>query len=222
MISQNKVVMCIIFILVGFFVCFFGRKLFRPILFIAGILLGVGLVWLLCYSTFLDSNDKAWVFWLVFGISLLIGIGLGFLFFKLTKLGAFLLAGWGGYSLGLLLYNAFLYKIDSQVFFWCFTLGMALVAGLLVCVAFEHILILSTAMAGSFLAIAGIGLVAGGYQNPFTIVEEVKQGVYTSINPVFYAYMAGTLVLWALGALVQYRQKRRDDEDGKDPYHRLR
>ena len=100
-------------LVVGGFVCFFGRKLFRPILFIGGLLLGVALVWLICYSTFLSDESKGWVFWLVLGISLLIGIAIGFLLFKLTKVGAFILAGWGGYSLGLLLYNAFLYKIKG-------------------------------------------------------------------------------------------------------------
>ena len=113
MISENKIVMCIIFIVVGVFVCFLGRKLFKPILFIAGILLGVALVWLICYSTFLSNTTKQWVFWLVLAISILIGIILGYVLFKLSKLGAFLLAAWGGYSLALLLYNAFLYKVNS-------------------------------------------------------------------------------------------------------------
>lgn len=163
-------VLCIIFILVGLFVCFLGRVLFKPILFIAGIFLGVGLTWLICYATFLDDNDKQWVFWLVLAISLIIGLLIGFLLFKLAKVGAFLIAGWGGFSLGLLTYNAFMYKVDSQAFFWCWIIGCALVAGILACCLFEHILILSTSLSGSFLVINGIGLVAGGYQNPFTIV----------------------------------------------------
>ena len=132
----------------------------------------------------------------------MIGILLGYLFYKLSRIGAFIIAGWGGYSFGLLLYNAFLYKVNSQAFFWCFTIGCGVVAGLLALCFFEHILILATSLAGSYLAINGIGLVAGGYQNPFTIYDEIKEGVYTSINPVFYAYMAGNLVLWALGAFV--------------------
>ena len=175
-ISSNKYVMGIIFILIGTFVCFLGRKLFAPILFIAGILLGVALVWIICYSTFLSNNSKGWVFWLVLGISILIGLLIGCLLFKLSRIGAFLLAGWGGYCLALLLYNAFLYKINSQVFFWCWTIGLAIVCGLLCLCLFEHVLILATAMAGAFLAVAGIGVMAGGYQNPFTIVEEIKQG----------------------------------------------
>ena len=99
---------------------------------------------------------------------------------------------------------------------------MAIVVGLLALCLFEHVLILSTSLAGSFLAINGIGLVAGGYQNPFTMAAEMSEGTLQNINPVFYAYMAGNLVLWALGALAQYRQKKKDDEEGNDPYNRLK
>jgi hypothetical protein len=30
----------------------------------------------------------------------------------------------------------------------------------------------------------------------------------TSIDPVFYAYMAANLILWGLGAAYQFRQKK--------------
>lgn len=156
--------MCIIAIVAGLIICFLGRKLFRPILFIAGIMLGVCLVWLICYSTFLKSDSRAWVFYVVLVISLLIGLAIGYLLFKLAKIGAFILAGWGGYTLGLLLYNAFMYKVASgQAFFWCWTLGLALVCAILALCLFEHVLILSTSLLGSFLVINGIGLVAGHY-----------------------------------------------------------
>jgi hypothetical protein len=117
-------------------------------------LAGFGLVWLISYNTFLKDNDKTWVFWLVVGISALIGILIGVLLVKLSKLGAFLVAGWGGYSLGLLLYNAFLYKIwAGSAAVWVWSLSFALVAGALACCLFETVLILSTSLAGSYLAI---------------------------------------------------------------------
>lgn len=85
---------------------------------------------------------------------------------------------------------------------------------------FDHVLILTTSLGGAYLFVAGIGLVAGGFQNPFTIVTQRNNGV--SVDAVFYAYMAGILVMWILGALVQYRHKKQDDERGHDPYSRLR
>ena len=47
----------------------------------------------------------------------------------------------------------------------------------------------------------GIGLVAGRYTNPFTIVELIKHGQITSVDPVFYAYLGGNILLYAIGVI---------------------
>lgn len=211
-----------VFLVVGFIVCFLGRTLFKPVIFIAGVLLSVALVWVIFYSTFLTENTKQWVGWVVLAGSILLGLIIGCLFVKIVRLGAFVLAAWGGYCLGLLIYNSFLYFMKSQVGFWCFTIGVALICGLLALWFFEHILILATALAGSFLVINAIGLVAGRYQNPFTIAQELENGVIDHIDPVFYAYLAGNLVLFLMGALFQYRQRRGDKVTGRDPYYRYK
>lgn len=190
-----------VFLVVGIIVCFLGRTLFKPVLFIAGVLLSVSLIWIIFYSTFLNENTKPWVGWVVLVGAIIVGLIIGCLLVKLVKLGAFVLSAWGGYTLGLLIYNAFLYKMNSNVGFWCFTIGVALVFGILALFFFDHILIHSTALAGSFLAINGIGLVAGRYQNPFTIADEINNGIIDSIDPVFYAYLAANLVLYVIGAL---------------------
>ena len=214
--------MFVIFLVIGSIVCFLGRKLFKPVLFIAGVLLSVCVIWLLFYSTFLKENTHAWVGWVVLVCAILFGLLIGAIFVKLAKLGAFCLAAWGGFSLGLLIYNAFLYHINSQVGFWCFNIGIALIFGILALCFFDHILIHSTAIAGSFLFFQGIGLVGGHYQNPFTLAEERAQGVVENIDPLFYAYLAGTIVLYGLGVFAQYRHKRADNDKGHDPYERLR
>ena len=108
--------------------------------------------------------------------------------------------------------------MNSDAGFWCFTLGCGLVFGLLAICFMEHILIHSTAIFGSFIAVYGIGLVAGGYQNPFTIVTEINSGLKTNIDPIFYAYMAGNIVMYIVGALFQYKQRRGDKEKGHNPY----
>jgi hypothetical protein len=99
---------------------------------------------------------------------------------------------------------------------------VALAFGILSCFLFDHILICATALLGSFMAIYGIGLVAGHYQNPFTIATMIKNGQFTSIDPIFYAYLAGNLVMFVMGALFQYRQRRNDHRTGHDPYNRLK
>jgi hypothetical protein len=211
-----------IFLIVGVIICFLGRTLFKPVLFIAGMLLSVSLVWLIFYSTFLSSKTEQWVGWVVLACSLLLGLIIGVIFVKIVKLGAFVVGAWGGFALGILIYNAFAYLMNSQVGFWCLCVGLALVCGVLAIIFFDHILIHATALSGSFLAVNGIGLVAGRYQNPFTLYTLKDTGVQPYIDPVFYAYLAGNIVLYILGAVYQYRVKNQDHHKGKDPYERLR
>jgi O-antigen/teichoic acid export membrane protein len=44
----------------------------------------------------------------------MIGIVVGYFFMKIKKLGAFAVGGWLGYVVSLILYSAFLYKIQAN------------------------------------------------------------------------------------------------------------
>jgi hypothetical protein len=112
-INSNKWVMFTFFVAIGFFVCFFGRLLFKPVMFLAGIIATVTLVWILFYSTFLSDNNEAWVGWTVLAVAVVLGLIVGFCLMKIVKLGAFILAAWGGFSLALLTYNSFFYLTMS-------------------------------------------------------------------------------------------------------------
>jgi hypothetical protein len=91
----------------------FGRKLFKPTLFIVGLGAFVFLSMLIFYSAFFSSNTADYVGWIVLACSVIVGIGIGLLLAKLSRLGLAVLAGWGGVCLGLVLWSAFLYKINS-------------------------------------------------------------------------------------------------------------
>jgi hypothetical protein len=157
-------------IVIGFFVGFFGRKLWKPIFFLSGVLITVFLVLIIFYTTFLNDTTESWVGWVVIACSVLLGLLVGFIFMKISKLGAFVLAGWGGFCLGLLIWNSFLYLATSEDWlFWTFTVGVGVIMGILAMIFFDHIIILCSAMAGAYVFVAGIGMVAGRYTNPFTV-----------------------------------------------------
>lgn len=187
--------------------------MFKPIIYIVSVSIVSSLILVIAYNTFLLNNNKTWVGWLVIAIAILAGLAAGCCVIRIIKVAIFIVAAWGGYAFALLIYNAFMYKMNSEAGFWSFTIGVGLVFGVLSLCFFNHILIHATAFLGSYMAIFGIGLVAGRYTNPFTIVEMIRNHQIESVDPVFYAYMAGNLVLYALGMLFQYRQKN------GDPHH---
>lgn len=163
-ITDNKWAMFTISIVIGFILCFFGRKLWKPLFFLTGLLLTIFIVLIIFYTTFLDSNTESWVGWVVIACSAIVGLIVGFIFMKISKLGAFVLAGWGGFCLGLLIWNSFLYlATTSNALFWCFTIACGLIVGILALVWFDHVIILTSAMAGSYVFVQGIGIVAGGF-----------------------------------------------------------
>ena len=126
---------------------------------------------LFMYSTFFSDKTDPVYGWVTLALSIILGAIVGVILAKLSKLGVAVLAGWGGFSLGLVLYSSFLYFINSQVFFWIFVVSMAIIFGLLSLCLFDHALILSTSFVGSYMFIRGISFFAGKYQNEFVIAD---------------------------------------------------
>ena len=120
------------------------------------------------------------------------------------------MCAWGGFNTGLLFYNAFIYKIDStsQWLLYGSCIGIGLLYVILLIFLYDHILIHSTAMIGSFSFIYGVGLVAGRYTSPFVLADLSEYGQIDTLDPIFYAYFGANLVLYAAGCLWQYRQLR--------------
>jgi zinc transporter ZupT len=66
---------------------------------------------LIFYTTFLKDSTQNWVGWTVLGCSILIGLIAGFFMMKLERVGAAILAGWGGFLLGVMLNEMVLYLV---------------------------------------------------------------------------------------------------------------
>lgn len=119
-----------IFILLGVFLAFFGRKLFTFALFIVAAMITVGVILIIFYSTFLADTTNT-ITWIVISCAILLGLGVGFLASKLEKIGACLLSAWGGFCCGILLNETVLYYAGSSALLWSVNCACALVAAIL-------------------------------------------------------------------------------------------
>jgi len=218
--NKYKYVWGAFFIVLGLALNFFGRKLFKPTLCIAGTITVAFALMLFFYSVVLNDETKSWVGWLVLVCCVLVGALVGFLLAKVARLGVAILAAWGGVSVGLICYTAFLYHLHSQVAFWIILVVFALVFASLTCCVYDHVLILATAFAGSYSFVRGISMYAGGYPNEFTLYSYISKGLMKNVPGTFYAYMAGFIVLAILGSVVQYKMRSRDVDRKRHPYHR--
>ncbi len=165
-------------------------------------ILTVFAILLLFYTTFLKDTTETWVGWTVLACSILIGLVVGFFMMKLERLGAALLAGWGGFLLGFLLNEMVLYKVESQALFWSVNVGCAIAAAVLSFFLYEHVLILTTSFAGSYMLVRGISFYAGGFPNEFTLADQIKAGDTDAFTNWFYLYMVCIMIVCAIGAVV--------------------
>jgi len=211
-----------VFIILGIFLTFLGRKLFLAAVFIASLVLVTIVVLALSYGTFLSDNYSEGVFWGMLSASILIGIIVGVLLVKFSRFAAFAIGAWGGYVLGLFINDLALWAVASTWLFWLVNIGCAIVCGVLAFFFFNPAIILSTAFIGSYLILRGIGMYAGGFQNEYTIVSEIQSGTSDNILWTTYAYLAGMVVVFIIGSIVQFKTlKSMSEEEKKHPYNRL-
>lgn len=202
------------------FLTFFGRKLFVFTVFIIGAALTVCAVMIIFYTTFLKSTTAYWVGWLVLSLSIILGFGIGFLCTKILRIAGSLVAGYGGFMLGVMINEMWLYIYSSQAVFWCVNIGFAIVFAILAFFFFNQAVIISTAFIGSYFVMRGISAFAGGFPPAFQLIEQVKAGVLVNIDPTFYGYLAGMVVLAVIGAVVQFKLYNNMQEHEKHPYDR--
>lgn len=61
---------------------------------------------------------------------------------------------------------------------------------------------ISTALIGSYFTIRGIGLYVGNFPNEYEVLNQIETGQISMIAPVFYAYLAGIIVMTIVASIV--------------------
>lgn len=192
---------------VGLFVALFGRSLLRIVLFIVGMGATVFAIIILFYSTFLQDNTEDWIFWTVLGASVLLGALIGFLCTKLVKFGGAILSAWGGFMVGMLINESWLYMYGLTWLFWTSCIALALIFFVIGWIFFEPAVIVSTAFIGSYFVARGVGCFINNASFPsvFVLISEVQSGGVEKISNYYYIYFAGILLLTAFGSFIQYK-----------------
>ena len=169
--NKWKDVWGVVYMVAGLFLCLVGRKLFQIAIFLITSLATCILIMMAFYTLFFKDDDEDYIGWIVLVCAGVIGIIVGILMTKFQRLGAALLAGWGGFTLGLLVNETVLYKTESLWWFWGVGLAFALVAALLTFVIYNHVIILTTSFMGAYLFWRGVSMYAGGFPNEFNFID---------------------------------------------------
>lgn len=215
-----------IMIVVGLGVAFLGKKLVKPTIFVIGSLASISILGVFIFGLSFSQNSSETVKWVVFGVICVVGLAVGLLLAYLARIGAALLSAWGGVVLGMILYTAFIVRIDNeqQVGYWVTLVLMGVIAGIVGYFMYNHAIIIATGLIGSYLFIRGISLYAGGYPNEALIVEKISNGLVTDFPASFYGYFAGFIVLTIVSIVFQYKMWYGKTKDSlyDHPYHKYR
>ena len=63
------------------------------------------------------------------------------------------------------------------------------------------------------MTMRGIGIMAGGFPNALVLMDEIKSGAITNIDPVFYAYLVGIVIMTIVCFIVQLKWFKSMKED---------
>lgn len=166
---------------------------------------------LLSYTTFLKDSTASWIGWVILVCSCILGLAGGFLLYKCQRLGAAILAGWGGFMAGILINTTFAFAMHGSVVFWIITISCSIVAGLVALCAYNPVVIIMTSFAGSYIFVRGISLYTGGYTSELVIMQMIKNGQISKIDPIFYAWLSGIVVCTIISCCVQFRRHKADE-----------
>jgi len=210
--QENKNIFSIVFLIIGFVICFFGIQVFNAAIFVIATVAGTCLTGILFFF-FTDYSTKGWVLWLVFGICLCIGLVLGVLSLKLEPLGFLVLGIVLGVVAGSFLYNAAIapfFKGSSVALYLTESLT-ALVGAVIAYKLWKDIIMISTAYIGAYMICKSIAVYIGGFPTEDSIADGIENW-----SPETYIYLALIVVLTILGGVTQYRKQRAEELNNQE------
>jgi hypothetical protein len=201
----------------GVMLAFFGFRLIKPSICMAGFLSCTVLALLVFYAVYISSVDELATFYYWMGGGAVVGIIVGLLLAKCVKVGAAILAGWGGFAVGLILNESVMFHFEYVWVFWTTNVVCILVCAALTFKVFDHAMILSTAVLGAYAMVRGVSCYAGHYYNEFTIIKLLKAGAIDEIDPYYWGYVGGFVAVSIIGAWYQFHVRPKPKP--AHPYH---
>jgi len=195
-------------ILLGLIVCFIGYRLFRPVLFLAGFIIGAGV----CFCVLWYYTETGLI--VLICAPLLAGIGLGLVLLFAISAGIFLL----GAILGFLVFTMIVSVRDggivhNDIFNWVGMGACSIIGGVVALIIQKPLIIFATAIGGSYAVIACIDrYVGGGFSRVIVQLIGNRHWEIVASYPT-YIELGACALLAVIGIIVQFKVT------GKNYYH---
>ena len=209
-----------VFLLVsGFLLVLVGRRLLKPAICCAGFLTSILVACFIFYAVYLEDTTQVADFWYFLGGGAAVGIAVGLVLACFVRVGAAVLAGWGGLTGGLILYEMFIYRAEADWLFWVTIVVCAAGAAVAAFFLLDQVVITSTVLLGSYCLIRGVACYAGHYYNEVTMAKMAADGLLDEIDPLYWAYVGGFFASVLIGMLVQCKSWKKELAEKKRKEH---
>ncbi|ORY04436.1 hypothetical protein K493DRAFT_379747 [Basidiobolus meristosporus CBS 931.73] len=201
-------------ILIGFLFCFFGKRLFRIVLFVTGFVTFSFVTFLVCsrfYSQGVEPSHGFPQSTLFLIIGLLAGIAGGFLFMCLWQVGAAMVGGMLGFCIAMTILSLSSEGlIRSEVGRLIFIASFVIVGMILVSFYESDIVIIGTAFAGAYhIAMGADVFIQTGFTHTIKSFLGGSTHLAYKATAAVYGVLVSMLLVFGLGLYVQYSSQRR-------------
>ncbi|GLD96950.1 hypothetical protein PINS_up005633 [Pythium insidiosum] len=207
-------ILAIIAIAVGAIVCLAGYRLFRYTIFVCGFIVGGLAVASAIEWIFKNQSWMATASWIGFFVG---GLLLGLFAMSLYTTSIFVAGAAGGVLLAFTIHNTVTYKIYPEhptYVLVALAVILGIVCGVLALKLEKPVLVIATSFVGAVATVWGIGYFAGEFPNAADLEfyrSKAANGDWQfSLPAAWWGYLAGILVLFAFGMMMQFRKTGRD------------
>ena len=214
LLKAHKIIFCVLFVLLGLIICFFGQVYLKfAIIILCGLLACYGICTaILNFFPDLIRDEFVLLIWLI--VFFVIGSVIGFYIKDSTKIIVAILGGFIGYLCSNFLYQIvqnYYDELDQKIlYFICIGVCILIGAVLGYCLS-DYIIILATAVLGAYLIIRGISFVFGHYLDEEYLIDLIKNKEWEQLRSIkdiwTLAYLGVWIVLSVAGIIVQCKTK---------------
>lgn len=217
-------ILAVLAIVIGAVLCIGGYRLFRVAIFVCGFIVG-GIA--IASSIEYVFKNQSWMdtaSWIGFFAG---GLLCGLLAMSLYSTSIFLAGAAGGVLLAFTIHTTIAYKIyqsHPNVVLVVVAIVLGIVGGILALKLEKPLLVIATSFVGAVLATWGVGYFAGDFPNAADLKQyaskQLNGDTIISIPHAWWGYLAGIVVLFLLGLMIQFGKTARGGDYhsmGKSP-----
>lgn len=209
-------IVCGTLILFGLLFAFFGWRLYKIVVFLAGLaggfFGGFALTSYLVLTVGGVDPNLAWPFWVALGVGIVLGLSLGSLMVCCIPVGFFVAGALLGVTVGVVantLMATYISGYPEAGAFWAWVVGLGLIFGILGLFLGKYFVMLGTASYGSLQLAVGVSAaleLAGSYKASICA---------KTLSPtVYWVYLSAVVVVAIAGFAFQYFNHREHENEG--------